>query len=113
MVTEVPMQGTLISMAVWYRGDADVFSLLFGDYDGTDVRCRFPRNFITHFAIIQQDNHKELPYCRVRITEGPFTNTTLVTYRSMPSSPVSLQLLQELGCVSFQELMDKRIATSE
>ncbi|KAK7685424.1 hypothetical protein QCA50_011287 [Cerrena zonata] len=96
MVTEVPMQGTLISMAVWYRGDADVFSLLFGDYDGTD-----------------QDSHKELPYCRVRITEGPFINTTFVTYRSMPSSPVSLQLLQELGCVSFQELMDKRIATSE
>lgn len=32
------MQGTLAPMAIWYRGDADVFSLLFADYEGTDVR---------------------------------------------------------------------------
>lgn len=61
-----------------------------------------------------QDNHqRDLPYCQVRITEGPFTNTTLVTYRAMPCSAESLQVLKELGCVSFQELIDKRVATSK
>ncbi|CAL1698765.1 unnamed protein product [Somion occarium] len=77
---------------VWYRGEADVLSILHRDYDSTEADCS--NNF---------------PGYAVRLIEGPFLDNTVDTYRALPATDASTQLLAQMGQISYQALIDSGI----